>query len=162
MSEVPAGAMGDDLQKAAAEVAVKHLLTREGLMKVVNFENLNAFFGVVVLAYLVIVSLQCLLFSFTYSVYTLLVAVVVAVGEVGTLLTCGFLKQFSDVLTPVTKGFLYACCSLGGIGCFVNFSWNPLLLIGHLGVGLLGYRHYISGASAPKGAEKILAGDDAI
>merc|ERR1719379_3292625 len=100
------------------------------------------------MVYLVLAALQSLLFSFQYSVYTLLVAGLIAVGEVGYLLPMAPFTSIAGFMTPPTKGLAYALTGMGGLACFVNLSWNPFLLVGHIAVCFLGYRYWMEASRA--------------
>mmetsp|Transcript_68933 Transcript_68933/g.222811 ORF Transcript_68933/g.222811 Transcript_68933/m.222811 type:complete len:140 (-) Transcript_68933:376-795(-) len=105
----------------------------------------NSLMGVGIIVYLVAVSMQTLVFSFRYSVYSLGAAAVLAIGELPFLFSCSLLAMVAGWLTPTVKALAYALVCLGGIACFVYVSWSPLLLTGHLLVGLLSYRCWSEG-----------------
>eukprot|EP00927_Polykrikos_kofoidii_P080462 TRINITY_DN77317_c0_g1_i1.p1 TRINITY_DN77317_c0_g1~~TRINITY_DN77317_c0_g1_i1.p1 ORF type:complete len:168 (-),score=32.43 TRINITY_DN77317_c0_g1_i1:139-642(-) len=142
------GGFAEQLQRTAAEAAVSHLFsgkddsaaTGSMMSKILSGSSFDSLLGLVVLIYLAFFSIQTLLFTFRYSVYSLCVCCVLAVGEAGQFLTFGPFQGLSAFMTPSTKGFIYLACALGGVACFINISWNPLLLAGHIGVGFLGYK----------------------
>jgi hypothetical protein len=110
----------------------------------------NSVFGTVVVAYLVVAAMHSLIFSFRYSVYSLGAAGIVALGEIPFLLAWGPLARCVNVdvlsayLTPIGKVYIYGALALGGLGCFVLISLNPLLLFGQVLIAALAHRYYLS------------------
>merc|ERR1719453_3071052 len=101
--------MDAEIQQAVASMAVEHVLGKEGgaqsaFAKLASLDGIRALLGVLVLAYLALVSWSSLLFSFRYSVYSFAVCGLLALGEVGNFLTCGPLPGLASVLTPQAKG----------------------------------------------------------
>merc|ERR1719324_2154159 len=66
-------------------------------------DKLNALIGIGLVLYLALVSIQSLLFSFQYAVYSLFAAGVLVVGELPFLAQCGPLATVANYLTPVLK-----------------------------------------------------------
>merc|ERR1719189_606023 len=106
--------------------------------------KVDSLIGIGVIIYLVAMSMQTLVFSFRYSVYSLCAAGVLALGELPFLFNCGPLALVATWLTPMVKALAYGMVSLGGIGCFMYVSWSPLLLTGHLLIGFLSWRCFAS------------------
>merc|ERR1712183_946773 len=98
--------------------------------------------GVGIILYLGLVSFQSLIFSFRYSVYSFCAVGVLVLGELPSLAGSATLASY---VTPMTKAYTYGLVSFGGIMCFINISWNPLLLFGHLLIGFLAYRNLAAG-----------------
>eukprot|EP00440_Ansanella_granifera_P057298 gb/GFBE01062110.1/.p1 GENE.gb/GFBE01062110.1/~~gb/GFBE01062110.1/.p1 ORF type:complete len:139 (+),score=35.95 gb/GFBE01062110.1/:1-417(+) len=100
--------------------------------------KVNSLLGIAILAYLVVMSVQSLVFSFSYSVYSFFAAGVLALGELPFLLSCGPLPTIASKMAPF-KAYVYAAVSLVGIS-YLQVSWNIFLLAGHVAVGFLAYR----------------------
>merc|ERR1719379_2428522 len=155
-SQVPSGSMGSGaktmgLDGELQQAAIKSFFTKENLVKAMG-SNVNTALGLGIFVYLVLAALQSLLFSFQYSVYTLLVAGLIVVGEVGYILPMAPFPAIAGLMTPPTKGLAYALSGMGGLACFVNLSWNPFLLAGHIGVCFLGYRYWMEASKAAAAA----------
>merc|ERR1712232_1241108 len=106
--------------------------------------KVDSLIGIGIIIYLVAMSMQTLIFSLRYSVYSLCAAGVLAVGELPFLFSCGPLALVATWLTPMVKALTYGIVSLGGIGCFMYVSWSPLLLTGHLLIGFLSWRCFMA------------------
>mmetsp|Transcript_48947 Transcript_48947/g.126206 ORF Transcript_48947/g.126206 Transcript_48947/m.126206 type:complete len:158 (+) Transcript_48947:140-613(+) len=147
--------------------------------------KMNSLIGVGIIIYLVTVSIQSLIFSFTYAAYSLAATGVLACGEAPFLLSCGpakfvaglltasvarpqapFLlscgpaKFVAGLLTASVKSVAYGVVAVGGVVCFVNISWNPMLLAGHLLIGFLAYRYWLAGHANPYAYEKVPLDND--
>eukprot|EP00427_Karlodinium_veneficum_P042864 CAMPEP_0169261342 /NCGR_PEP_ID=MMETSP1016-20121227/43041_1 /TAXON_ID=342587 /ORGANISM="Karlodinium micrum, Strain CCMP2283" /LENGTH=141 /DNA_ID=CAMNT_0009343631 /DNA_START=35 /DNA_END=457 /DNA_ORIENTATION=+ len=125
------------VQLEAAKAAVSAAVASGG-------DKLNALIGIGIIIYMGIMGFQSLIFSFQYSVYSFFAAGVLVIGELPFVVTCGPLQTIASYLTTTVKAYTYGLVSLGGIACFINISWNPLLLVGHLALGYLAYRCWTS------------------
>merc|ERR1719310_1081041 len=105
-------------------------------------ESMNSLIGMGISCYLTIVSIQSLIFSFRFAVYSLIAAAIVALGEVPFLLSFGPCSVLAPYFTPLHKAAVYGLLALGGAGCFYNISWNLFLLAGHAGLAFLASRYY--------------------
>eukprot|EP00746_Dinoflagellata_sp_MGD_P016622 gnl/MRDRNA2_/MRDRNA2_137661_c0_seq1.p1 gnl/MRDRNA2_/MRDRNA2_137661_c0~~gnl/MRDRNA2_/MRDRNA2_137661_c0_seq1.p1 ORF type:complete len:159 (-),score=12.18 gnl/MRDRNA2_/MRDRNA2_137661_c0_seq1:8-484(-) len=126
----------------AVEQQVQASMMESFKKKLFGSENTTSLIGMGISCYLTIVSVQSLLFSFRFSVYSLIAAAIVAVGEVPFLLSFGPLAILAPYFTPIHKAIVYALLALGGAGCFYNISWNIFLLAGHGGIAFLATRYY--------------------
>ena len=152
MSSLPGGIEGE-LQKAAVKSFFSGDMLKKMLAGGFGGDKVNTILGLCIAFYLFLVSLQSMLFSFRYAIYSLLACGLVIVGEVGTFIPVQPINTIADFLKPATRGAIYLGSCLGGIACFINISWNPFLLAGHLGVGFLGYR-WVQSAGDDLTAEK--------
>mmetsp|Transcript_73931 Transcript_73931/g.175960 ORF Transcript_73931/g.175960 Transcript_73931/m.175960 type:complete len:141 (+) Transcript_73931:87-509(+) len=125
------------------DVLTKVALNSDGVMR---FSGLA---GVLVAVYLAIMGLNSLLFSFRYAVYSIFCAGVILIAELPSLFNCGPLAKVAAYINPLVKSGIYGVLCLGGISYFINYSWNPLLLAGHLATGALAYQTWKASKSAP-------------
>eukprot|EP00931_Biecheleriopsis_adriatica_P106166 TRINITY_DN80672_c0_g1_i1.p1 TRINITY_DN80672_c0_g1~~TRINITY_DN80672_c0_g1_i1.p1 ORF type:complete len:160 (+),score=24.90 TRINITY_DN80672_c0_g1_i1:66-482(+) len=100
--------------------------------------KVNSLLGIAILLYLCVMSVQSLVFSFSYSVYSFFAAGVLALGELPFLLSCGPLPTLASSMAPY-KAYVYGAVSIVGI-TYLQVSWNIFLLAGHLAIGFLAYR----------------------
>mmetsp|Transcript_28214 Transcript_28214/g.65236 ORF Transcript_28214/g.65236 Transcript_28214/m.65236 type:complete len:139 (-) Transcript_28214:34-450(-) len=118
--------------------------------------RLNGLAGVLIAVYLAFMGLQSLLLSFRYAVYSMAAAGAILVAELPAIFNCGPLAYASKIVTPAVKVLIYGALCLGGLVCFINYSWNPFLLAGHLAVGGLAYRTWSENkGAAPHGYDQV-------
>merc|ERR1712096_410227 len=104
-SSLPGG-IEQELQKAVVKQFAGDILS-----KLTTADNFNVVISLGTCVYLFLVALQSLLFSFKYSLYSLVVVCVLAVGEVGNFVPVPIVKRAAAFMTPATKGLVYLGCA---------------------------------------------------
>jgi len=92
-------------------------------------------------------TMASVLISFRYSMFTICTSIVIIGGEAPYLLSlcpagqkC---HQWTDRIFGATeKAYVYSLFSFIGVCLFFTMSWNLMLLVVHVTLGLLGFLYY--------------------